>query len=106
MLDRRYMPDDVERKSIVGAALAVGWIVIWAFYLAQVVFPDKLPSPDAGAMVAATAAWLAFVLTTSSLIALLHHLLSLRGASWVIRSRVFPIGAFVAGILFARFAWS
>ena len=47
------MPGDVERKSIVGAALAVGWIVIWAFYLAQFVFPGKLPAADTGATVAA-----------------------------------------------------
>jgi hypothetical protein len=106
MLDTGCMPGDVERKSIVGAALAVGWIVIWAFYLAQVVFPGKLPAADTGATVAATAAWLAFVVTTSSLVDLFRHLLSFRGASFWIRSRSFPVVAFVAGIVFARFAWS
>ena len=100
------MPDDIIRKSILGAALAVGWIIISAFYLAQVVFPSSLPSADALAAAAATATWFVFVLAASSVVDLFQHFLSVRGLGWLIRTRWFPIVAFVAGIVFARFAWS
>jgi hypothetical protein len=100
------MPNDTERKSIVGAALTVGWVLIWAFVVAQVSFPGSLPSPDVGAAVAASAAWLAFVLAVSSLLDLFQKLLSGPRPSSVMKGRWFPIAACVVGLIFARFAWS
>jgi hypothetical protein len=98
---------EAERQSIVWAAIAVGWIIIWAFVVAQLFLsPQTLPRPNVGAAVAASAAWFAFVLGLSALVDLLRSILSHPRLTPLIRSRWLPLIAVGAGLLFARFGWS
>jgi hypothetical protein len=107
---------EARRLSLIFAALAAGWAVIWAFYIAQWLAPDHvLPKVNGGASVAASGFWLVLILFFAALADILR--LQILGAyleslmlrlvtSGFFRWRWMPLVALLAGIVFARVFWT